>query len=88
MPGDVVDKMLHAVKIGIETGGEAMTGGPGGPGPMHGPRFTEDGEKLYDRMFPHPEDMKHDGMRADPKKMRKVVYEDVEIIFDVEKIND
>ena len=54
---------------------------------MFGPRFTEEGEKLYDRMFPHPEDMgKHGGGK--PENMRKAVYEDVEIIFDVSKIND
>ena len=39
-------------------------------------------------MMPHFEDMKHDGMRADPKAMRRVVYEDVEIIFDSNKINE
>lgn len=89
VPGEVVDKMLRAVRIGIETGGEPMSGGPGGPGgPKFGPRFTENGEKLYDRMMPHFEDMKHDGMRADPRTMRRVAFEDVEIIFDCNKIND
>ena len=89
VPGEVVDKMLKAVRIGIETGGEPMRGGPGGPGgPKFGPRFTENGEKLYDRMMPHFEDMKHDGMRGDPATKRRVCFEDVEIIFDANKIND
>lgn len=95
--GAVIDKMLQAAKLGLETGGEPLTGGPGGPGgsggpkgpggPMHGPRFTEEGEKLYDRMFPHPEDMKHP-IGEKPENMRKAVFEDVEIIFNIEKINE
>ena len=89
--GEVVDKMFRAAKLGLETGGEPMTSGPGGlggpGGPKFGPRFTEEGEKLYDRMFPHPEDMKGHG-GGKPENMRKAVFEDVEIVFDVSKIND
>lgn len=94
---DVVDKMLQAARIGLETGGEPVQGGPGGPGgpgkpggphgPMHGPQFTEDGEKLYDRMFPHPEDMGPHGTGR-PEDMRRCVFEDVEIMFDITKIKE
>ena len=94
---DVVDKMFKAACIGLETGGEPMRGGPGGPGgpgkpggphgPMNGPQFTEDGEKLYHRMFPHPEDK---GNHTPPpqENMRRCVFEDVEIMFDITKIKE
>lgn len=86
--GDVIDKMFKAARIGLDTGGEPMTGGPMSPGgPMHGPQFTENGEKIYDRMFPHPEDMGPHGT-GKPENMRKAVFEDVEIIFDITKIKE
>lgn len=87
---DVVDKMFKAAEIGLETGGEPMPeripGKKGGPGPK-GPAFTEKGEKIYDRMFPHPEDMGPHG-NGKPENMRRVTYEDVEIMFDITKIRE
>lgn len=83
----VVDKMLICAENALKTGGQPMGEGPGGKkGPkMGGPEFSADGMIIYDRMAPHPEDRGPMG-GGKRENMRKSVYEDVEIVFDIEKL--
>ena len=85
---DVVDKMLRAARIGLETGGEPLTGGPGGPGgPKRVPEYNADGELVYGRMDPHPGDGGPRG-GGNPADKRQAVFEDVTIMFDITRINE
>lgn len=87
--GDVVDKLLHAARIGLKTGGEPLTGGfaPGPGGPKRTPEYNAEGELVYGRMAPHPGD---GGPRGDekPEDLRRAAYEDAEIIFSITKIHE
>jgi glyoxylase-like metal-dependent hydrolase (beta-lactamase superfamily II) len=89
--GDVVDKMLQAARIGLETGGEPFAftgfGGPGTGGLMRTPEYNEAGELIYGRMAPHPGDGGPRGGEK-PEDLRRAAFEDVEVIFNITKINE
>ena len=92
VPADVVDKMLICARMALETGGEPMKGGPGGPGRPGGPGGPRggapdpEGRIIYDRMMPHPEDRGKPHFKS-PEDLRRQTYEDVEIVFDVTKMD-
>lgn len=86
--GGVIDKMLQAARIGLETGGETLTGGFGGPGgPKHTPEYNAEGELIYGRMAPHPGDGGPHGDEK-PEDLRRSAFEDTEVIFNITKINE
>lgn len=87
MDASIVDKMLICTKNALQNGGEPMTNfrhrSPGGrPEDSAG----EDGRIIYDRMKGRPEDTQHhDGSKRE--NMHRASYEDVEIIFDITKVD-
>lgn len=87
MDASVVDRMLICAKNALQNGGEPMSSF-GGPGGMHKKPHTDspDGRVVYGRMMPHPEDQNHnDGSKS--QNMYHATYEDIELIYDITKVD-
>ena len=81
----IIEKQYQAALIGLRTGGTRLPEGSGGGRPQ--PEYNEKGEPVYDRMKPHYEDTDHPAT-SDPADRRIVRFEDIELVFDITKIND
>ena len=86
MEASLVDRMLICAKNALKTGGEPA-GRPSDFGEHLEDEYDKNGHPIYDRMRPHPED-RGKSKPEDPGEIRRAVYEDIEIIFNISRLNE
>lgn len=81
----VIDKLLICTREALAHGGKPLEGDFGMP-PMPESELDENGNAIYDRMMPHPEDRKpHDDNR---EYLRRASYEGCSVIYDIRYIDE